>query len=338
MISLIATVLNEGDSINGLLRSIQRQTRQPDEIVIVDGGSRDDTVDIIRSYEDRLPLRLLVEAGCNISQGRNRAIEAARGDIIAVTDAGVRLGDDWLERISEPLRRDAGLNVVGGFFAADARTPFEMALGATTLPLAREIKAESFLPSSRSITFRKAAALRAGLYPEWLDFCEDLIFDLRLRRVAGAFAFEPRALAHFRPRSTLRQYFRQYFLYARGDGKANLWFKRHLVRYAAYLLLAPAILLAGLLIHPALWALYLLGGAAYLHQPYRRLPRLMRRSEYASPFFWLYCWLYCLLMIPWLRVVGDLAKMLGYPIGWRWRMRLRPPDWRRLPAEVNPDK
>ena len=330
MISLIATVLNEGDSINGLLRSIQRQTRPPDEIVIVDGGSRDDTVAIIRSYEDRLPIVLLVEAGCNISQGRNRAIKAARGDIIAVTDAGVRLNADWLERITEPLRLDPALNVVGGFFAADARTPFEMALGATTLPLAHEIEAEFFLPSSRSIAFRKAAALRAGLYPEWLDFCEDLIFDLRLRRVAGAFAFEPRALAHFRPRSTLRQYFRQYFLYARGDGKANLWFKRHLVRYAAYLLLAPAILLAGLLAHPALWALYLLGAAAYLHQPYRRLPGLMRRSEYASPRLWLYC----LLMIPWLRVVGDLAKMLGYPTGWRWRMRQHPPDWRRLPAEI----
>ena len=332
MISLIATVLNEGESINGLLQSIQRQTRQPDEIVIVDGGSRDDTVAIIRSYEDRLPLRLLIEPGCNISQGRNRAIKAARGDIIAVTDAGVRLNDDWLERITEPLRRDPALNVVGGFFAADARTRFEIALGATTLPLAREIAAESFLPSSRSIAFRKASALQVGLYPEWLDFCEDLIFDLRLNWAGGPFAFEPRALAHFRPRSTLRQYFRQYYFYARGDGKANLWFKRHLVRYATYLLLAPLICLAGVLMHPALWGLCFVGGAVYLFQPYRRLPTLMRRSRKSSPLLWLYCFV----AIPWLRVVGDLAKMLGYPAGWRWRLRHRPPDWRRLPA--GPDR
>ena len=334
MISLIATVLNEGESINGLLRSIQRQTRQPDEIVIVDGGSRDDTVAIIRSYEDRLPLRLLIEAGCNISQGRNRAIQAAQGDIIAVTDAGVRLNADWLERITEPLRRDPALNVVGGFFGADARSPFEIALGATTLPLAREIAAESFLPSSRSLAFRKATALRVGLYPEWLDFCEDLIFDLRLQRAVGPFAFEPRALAHFRPRSTLRQYFRQYYFYARGDGKANLWFKRHLVRYAAYLLLTPLIILAGVLIHPALWGLFLAGGAAYLYRPYRRLPTLLRRSQKSSPLNWLYC----LVAIPWLRFVGDLAKMLGYPAGWRWRWRHHPPDWRRLPSEGEDSK
>lgn len=328
MISLIATVLNEGESIHGLLRSIGRQTRQPDEIVIVDGGSRDDTVAIIRGYEDQLPLRLLIEAGCNISQGRNRAIEAAQGDIIAVTDAGVRLCDDWLERISEPLLQNPALNAVGGFFVADARTPFEIALGATTLPLAPEVDAESFLPSSRSFAFRKASALRVGLYPEWLDFCEDLVFDLRLRRAAGSFTFEPRALAHFRPRATLRKYFRQYFFYARGDGKADLWFKRHLVRYLTYLLLAPAIFLAGILIQPALWGLYLIGAAAYLYRPYRRLPALARRSPNASPFIWLYC----LVTIPWIRLVGDLAKMLGYPLGRRWRLRHHPPDWRRLPA------
>ncbi len=334
MISLIATVLNEGESMHSLLRSIQRQTRQPDEIVIVDGGSGDDTVAIIRSYEDRLPLRLLVEAGCNISQGRNRAIKAAQGDIIAVTDAGVRLGEAWLERITEPLLQDPALNVVGGFFAADAHTAFEVALGATTLPLAREIDAESFLPSSRSVAFRKAAALRAGLYPEWLDFCEDLVFDLRLRRAGGPFAFEPRALAHFRPRSTLRQYFRQYYLYARGDGKANLWFKRHLVRYAVYLLLTPLIFQAGVLIHPALWGLCLIGAGAYLNKPYRRLPTLLRRSGKSSAGVWLYC----VIAIPWLRFVGDLAKMLGYPAGWRWRLRQQPPDWRRMPSEGEDSK
>ena len=208
MISLIATVLNEGDNIRHLLESIMRQTRPPAEIVIVDGGSTDDTAAIIRGYRDELPLRLLVQAGCNISQGRNHAITAAAGDIIAVTDAGVRLSDDWLEKITDPLLAQPRLNVVGGFFRADPQSPFEIALGATTLPLATEINAESFLPSSRSIAFRKRAALRAGLYPDWLDFCEDLIFDLRLRRVAGPFAFAPDALVHFRPRTTLRKYFR----------------------------------------------------------------------------------------------------------------------------------
>ena len=324
MISLIATVLNEGESIRGLLDSIAAQTRSPDEIVIVDGGSSDDTAAIIRAYQGKLPLRLLVEEGSNISQGRNVAIKAARGDIIAVTDAGVRLEADWLERITQPLRQDARVNVVGGFFQADPKSGFEIALGAASLPLASEIDPASFLPSSRSIAFRKEAALAVGLYPEWLDYCEDLIFDLRLRRRYGPAAFEEGALVHFRPRASLRSFFRQYYHYARGDGKADLWRKRHLIRYLAYLLLLPAIVMAGAAIHPLLWLALPLAGLVYLRQPYRRLPTLMRRADGGSSGRWLYC----LVAIPWLRMVGDIAKMLGYPAGWLWRLRQSPPDWR----------
>ena len=324
MISLIATVLNEGDSIRQLLDSIIAQTRPPDEIVIVDGGSSDDTVDIIEGYRDRLPLQLIAQPGCNISAGRNCAIRAARGDIIAVTDAGLRLDENWLDELTAPLLRDSSLDAVAGFFLAAPQSRFELALAATTLPLAREIDPATFLPSSRSIAFRKSAAEKAGLYPEWLDYCEDLVFDLRLKAQVGQFAFAPEAIACFRPRSTPRQYFRQYFLYARGDGKANLWLARHLVRYATYLLLVPLICLLGLALHPLFWGLYLAGGAVYLHQPYRRLPVLMRRAKESSAG----TWLYCVCMIPALRLLGDLAKMLGYPRGRWWRLRHQPPDWR----------
>ncbi len=324
MISLVATVLNEGDSIHRLFDSIQRQTRPPDEIVIVDGGSQDQTLAIMRAYAESLPLRLLVEEGCNISQGRNRAIQAAKGDIVAVTDAGVQLQANWLEAITAPLLKEPGLHAVAGFFRADPHSAFEAALGAASLPLADEIEPASFLPSSRSIAFRKEAFLRAGQYPEWLDYCEDLVFDIRLRAIAGPFHFAPEALVAFRPRSSLRAFCRQYYLYARGDGKADLWFKRHLIRYFVYLILLPALLLLGALAHPLAWAILALGGVAYLQRPYRRLPALMRRYAGRSS----RVWLACLALIPPIRLAGDLAKMLGYPVGRLWRARHRPPNWR----------
>ena len=319
MISLIATVLNEGDNIHQLFDSIKAQTRSPDEIVIVDGGSADDTLAIMQRYAEELPLRIFVEAGCNISRGRNRAIAEAKGEIIAVTDAGVRLRADWLEKITAPLLAQPDLNAVGGFFLADPQSAFEVALGATTLPLAREIDGASFLPSSRSIAFRKAAAQAIGGYPEWLDFCEDLVFDLRLRERGGPFAFAPDAIVYFRPRPSLRQFCRQYYRYARGDGKANLWFKRHLIRYLTYFALTPGIFAAGALIHPALWLLYLIGVIEYLYLPCRRLPDVMRRAPKRT---W-QVWLICIAMIPLIRFTGDLAKMIGYPVGWRWRLARR---------------
>jgi len=39
--------------------------------------------------------------------------------------------------------------------------------------------------------------------------------------------------------------------------------------------------------------------------------------------------LYMLALIPVIRLVGDVAKMAGYPAGWWWRLRNNPPEWRR---------
>ena len=324
MISLVATVLNEGENIRGLCESILAGSRRPDEIVFVDGGSVDDTVAILREYSDRLPLRVIEAPGCNISAGRNIAIHAARGDIIAVTDAGVRLDARWLERLCELLLRDDRTQVVGGFFQADPQTVFEAALGAVTLPALDEIDADAFLPSSRSIAFRKPAAQKAGLYPDWLDYCEDLIFDLRLRALHGRFAFAGEAIAYFRPRTSPGAFFRQYYLYARGDGKADLWRKRHAIRYAVYLLALPLILALSLAHHPLWLGLLLLGGGMYLYRPLRRSPANLRRLGRTDAM----TWLLCLALLPCLRALGDIAKMLGYPVGWRWRRQNRPPEWR----------
>jgi hypothetical protein len=191
------------------------------------------------------------------------------------------------------------------------------------LPVASEIKADSFLPSSRSIAVRKAAAESVGGYPEWLDYCEDLIFDLRLKATQPPFEFVPDALVYFRPRSTLRAFYKQYYLYARGDGKANLWRKRHAIRYFAYLVAAPMIVLLSILIHPAFWFFALLGAQIYLYQPYQRLPHIMRHPSKLA-------WLQVILLIPVIRVVGDIAKMHGYPAGLRWRSQQHPPDWKKI--------
>lgn len=325
-VTLITTVLNEGESITRLLDSIAAQTRPPDEVVIVDGGSSDDTVAIIHRYHHQLNLRVVVKDGCNISAGRNLAIALAAHDIIAATDAGTRLAEDWLERITTPFT-DSRVQVVAGFFRADPHTAFEVAMGATVLPLREDVTPEKFLPSSRSIAFRKSAWQAVNGYPEWIDYCEDLIFDLRLKQrfsTPEQFVFVPTALVDFRPRGSLRSFFKQYYRYARGDGKADLWRKRHLIRYATYAV-GMIMLLLGLLLHPLLWLPLSIGALLYLYRPYRRLPVVMNAARLRlSPVQIVYA----ILLIPMIRVVGDLAKMLGYPVGLRWRAQQHPPNWR----------
>lgn len=331
-VSVVATVKNEEESILRLIDSLLSQSRPPDEIVIVDGGSTDGTRAKIQACIDRgAPVALLVEPGANISRGRNVAIAQASGDIIAVTDAGVRLERRWLERLVEPFERaqvgadtdpsvtcesssTPGPDVVSGFFVPDPSTLFETALGATILPALRDIDPARFLPSSRSVAFKKSAWAAVGGYPEWLDYCEDLVFDLDLKARGFRFVFAPEAVVHFQPRPNLSAFFKQYYRYARGDGKARLWTKRHVVRYAAYGFGCLAVV--GGFWYKILWLAVVLAAVPYLYGPYRRLASLMRGRP-------LWDWVGAAALVPIIRFVGDVAKMLGYPVGLAWRFKHR---------------
>jgi len=317
-VSLIATIKNEGRSIQGLLDSLAAQTRPPDEIVLVDGGSSDNTVELIRGHAlyQQGRVQVLVRPGANISQGRNIAIAAASHDLIASTDAGVRLSPNWLEELTAPFAAPSPPDVVSGFFVPDPQSAFETAMGATVLPALEDIDAERFWPSSRSVAYRKAAWQMVGGYPEWLDYCEDLLFDFRLKAAGARFAFAPKALVYFRPRSSLRAFYTQYYRYARGDGKADIYLKRHLVRYATYLVALPLLVVLGWVGSRLWWLLLALGGAAMLRAPYRRLGPML------GPYDWRQR-LAALLWVPVIRVTGDVAKMVGYPAGRRWRRQNR---------------
>lgn len=314
-VSLIMTLRNEADSLPALFTSIATQTRPPDEIVAVDDGSTDATAALLAELATRFPLRVLSGGGRGISHGRNVAIAAAKGPIIASADGGNWLDRDWLAALTAPFA-DPGVDVVSGFFATDPQTPFEFALGATIMPELADVQPDKFLPAGRSMAFRKSAWQQAGGFPEWLDYCEDLVFDLTMKQQGARFVFAPRAIAHARPRQSLRAFWRQYYNYARGDGKTDLWRKRHAIRYLTYASL-PALLLAPIR-RPRLAGisglLLGLGFGAYTATPYRRLAQYLPRLSPAQR-------IYALAVVPLIRLTGDLAKMMGYPVGVLWRLR-----------------
>lgn len=66
------------------------------ELIVVDNNSPDDTAAVIRSFEDRLPLRALFEPEMGLSHARNAAVRAARGEYIIWTDDDVLVHPDWL--------------------------------------------------------------------------------------------------------------------------------------------------------------------------------------------------------------------------------------------------
>jgi glycosyltransferase involved in cell wall biosynthesis len=293
-ISLVATVKDAAIHVRPFLVSVEAQTRMPDEVVIVDGGSRDGTVDVLRRAAG---ITLIEEPGANIARGRNVAIRAAIHDVIAVTDADCVLSPDWLERILGPIV--GGAEVSMGISRPLARSFFETCAAAISIPDAEEIDPATYLPSSRSVAFRRDAFERAGGYPEWLDIGEDMYLNHRWRDLGLRMELARNAIVFRRPRPGPAAYWRQFFRYAEGDALGDMHHRRHALRFAAYGGLALA-LGAGRRI-PTVLAVA--AGAAYAAGPVRRARRLLPpgRSRPAAT-----------VAVPALMAVTDAAKMAGY--------------------------
>jgi len=312
-VSVIATVRNEGGTVERFLDALLAQTRPADEIVVVDGGSTDGTVEAIERVRRREPrVRIHREPGASISRGRNLAIELAEGPLVAVTDAGTVAAPDWLEKLVRPLENDPDAAVSAGFFVAGGRTWFERTLSTLITTQVHEVDPHRFLPSSRSVAFRKEWWQRVGGYPEWLTHGEDVVFDLDLRRAGAKFVFVPDALVTWFSRATLRQYFGQYFNYGRAEGRASIYVNRNAARYGAYA--AGAYLLRRSRRDPRLLPLAGVGVGLHFARFYRRLWRRPPAETTLGV-------LGAHAIAPVVIVVGDVAKMIAFPLGMSQRLR-----------------
>ena len=152
-VTLISTVFNCVDRVAPFLASLQGQTRLPDEVVIVDGGSSDGTAEAFGAD----PRVTVIEApGANISTGRNIALANATHEAIAATDADCELDPGWLAAIVAPL--EDGADVAAGFYQPVAEDFFQRCVAALNLPMdASEVDPARFMPSARSVAFRREA-------------------------------------------------------------------------------------------------------------------------------------------------------------------------------------
>src|SRR5262252_7845912 len=114
-VSVVIPVRDEAASIASLLDALMNQTLAPDEIVVVDGGSVDDTRAIVQEHAQAHPnIRLVCDANAFPGRGRNLGAASASNEWLAFTDAGVIPAKDWLAQLCEPVSRDSYIDVVYG--------------------------------------------------------------------------------------------------------------------------------------------------------------------------------------------------------------------------------
>ena len=220
--AIITTFFNEAKDIETFLGALNEQTKLPSEIILVDAFSNDKTFEIakeaILKFNRILKITHLLRKKGNRSVGRNFAIKKSTSSIIAVTDVGCIPDKKWFEKITNPFKKGVP-DVVAGVYKPIASNTFEKSLAAyTSVPLEKVNK--NFLPSSRSVSFKKTAWEKVGGYPEHLDTCEDLVFSRDLKRYGFNFVVVKSAFVKWPQIKNFMEAFKQFYSYAKGDGQA----------------------------------------------------------------------------------------------------------------------
>jgi len=221
-ISLITTVLNEASTLEQFLNSVLKQTRKPDEFIIVDGGSKDNTVELIRTFARKhKTTKLLIKPGITIGAARNLAIKMAKHEIIASTDAGSIAGEDWLKELTRPFT-NALVEVSVGAYKPHSTNDFEYFQGKVIVPKVNDIFMKPGRMSTRSLAFRKNVWEKIGGFaPEFGGKIggEDTLFATTLAQGDFRITFAPKAIVYWKMRPTLKGFFSQFYRYASGDNK-----------------------------------------------------------------------------------------------------------------------
>jgi glycosyltransferase involved in cell wall biosynthesis len=224
--TLVSTVYNEISRLENTISDLENQSLKPDEIVITDAGSSDGTCERLRQWADASLIRiiLLIEKGCNVAEGRNLAIRMAKNEIIVSTDFGCRFHPQWLESLVQPFE-NPWVKIVGGAFSVDESSLVSIAAKANfILTNGYQVTLdENFIPSSRSIAYRKFVWEDVGGYCEWLTLAaDDLVFGLMLQAKGYHIHLVPHQYVSWGRHVTMKAYERESYRYGLGDGEAGV--------------------------------------------------------------------------------------------------------------------
>jgi len=224
-VSVCMTVFNEEGDMGMILKSLISQSRKPDEIVIVDGGSTDKTVEVIKSWKKKFGnLRVYVDKG-SVAHGRNVSIEKARYGIIATTDAACIAKRYWLEKLIEPFKYKK-IEMVAGFYDMAAKNSMQKAMNTFHGVTVQDYHPTRYAASCRSVAFKKKLWRKLGGFREDLvKSGEDTYFfhdavkkGVKIVRVKEArVVWKETANLDFLPAV------KKFYSYARGDAQTKIW-------------------------------------------------------------------------------------------------------------------
>jgi len=317
--AIVVPVRDEEGSIVELLDSFEALSVKPREIIVVDGGSKDKTVKVIKEYissHHNLPyrLRLIELEEAFPGRARNVGIESSSARIIACTDSGGVVEEDWLRHLILPFGENPKLEVVIGNCLPYARNAFEECAFSVNIKGMDKTRFTYF--GAVSIAFLKDTWQKVGKYPDDIYPNEDKCFLTKLKRYGAKFHLSEKAAVRWQPRSNPAEFSLQYFSYGRADARFNFVPMPHVTRILAYT--SGTIFAIMGFSHRVFWLVCLVSLAGYLSGPALRACVKLKRPG-------------AFLYVPFLILIKDVSQIFGYVSG--SLERLMNPAYRKIARE-----
>ena len=261
-VSVIVPVYNGSRVLADCLAALQRQTRPPDEIIVVDDGSTDDTL----AVAGRFGVTVLSQTRAGPAAARNRGGRAAAGWLLLFTDADCVPAPDWVERMAAPF---ATLDVAGA--KGEYRTR-QRELVARFVQQEYQDRYDRMRGRDRidfvdtySAAYRRDLFLAAGGFDTTFPTAsvEDQEFSFRLARQGYRLVYVPGAIVYHQHDRTMDEYIRRKFW-------IGFWKARVIRRYPARLARdshTPQVLKAQMGLAALGGALLLVGGVMTSRRP-----------------------------------------------------------------------
>lgn len=176
-ITVIIPAYNEEKYIFQTLLSLQKLRRKPDEIIVIDGGSTDKTVEIVR----KAGAKALIFPRRGIGYARQQGLKAAKSDIVAYTDADTEVPLNWLSIIEETLSLPGVVGTFGSFRVPSGWWFYRWYINYFQ-PTINRICYWFGLPMApgQNIAFIRKVGLECGGFPEDFKIAEDIEMARRL--------------------------------------------------------------------------------------------------------------------------------------------------------------
>lgn len=232
MLSVVIPCLNAAATIDQQLEALIQQTTPPWEVIIADNGSTDATLDIVRQYSARLPLKI-VDASDRQGAGhaRNVGVKAATGDYIAFCDADDVVAAGWLQALAQAF---VSKSFLACRFDCARLNPGDQIDGQNQDQGLQQFRIP-FLPfaGAGGLAIQRQLYERVGGFDEAFTHLEDAEFCVRVQLTGVELTFVPDAVVHVRNASPTpkgffearRSTYRKAYAWGNGMGKIYLKYR-----------------------------------------------------------------------------------------------------------------